>query len=160
MIDGQELRDGMRVVPTAVTVVTTASGDRVRGATIGSFASVSLDPPLICFNISRDAQLHSVLMEATNLAVHVLKNDQTDVSNFFANKDRSSEEQFSQTPHDVNVDGVPVLRDALVVFVCSITSIADAGDSSIIVAEVQSVVPSQGGKPLVFFDRGYHAVGE
>ena len=160
MIDGQDLRAGMRTVPTAVTVVTTAANGKTRGATIGSFASVSLDPPLVCFNISRDAQLHSVLAEATRLAVHVLRDDQTELSNFFANKDRSSEEQLQGTPHAFDEHGVPIIDDVLVVFCCEMISMSEAGDSSLVVARVDSVQPGTGGDPLVFYDRGYFTVGD
>ena len=158
MIDGQELRAGMRIVPTAVTVVTTASNGKTRGATIGSFASVSLDPPLVCFNISRDAQFHEVLSSATRLAVHVLCDDQEDVSNFFANKDRTSEEQLAGTPHQIDDYGVPILDDALVVFGCDVVSITDAGDSSVVLAQVEDVNVVREGNPLIFFNRSYCSV--
>ncbi|NND72036.1 MAG: flavin reductase family protein [Rhodothermales bacterium] len=160
MIDGQKLRAGMRAVPTAVTVVTTASNGRTRGATIGSFASVSLEPPLVCFNISRDAQLHEVLMDATRLVIHVLRDDQIELSNFFANKDRSSEEQLAQTPHAFDEHGVPILKDALAVFSCNLVSMSETGDSSLVVAHVDAVYSNEDGDPLVFYNRGYCRVGD
>ncbi len=158
MINGQDLRAGMRAVPTAVTVVTTASNGRTRGATIGSFCSVSLDPPLVCFNISRDAQLHEVILDATRLVVHVLRDDQSELSNFFANKERTSEEQLAGTPHVLDEHGVPVLDDALAIFSCEVESITEAGDSSLVLARVHSVKASEEGRPLVFFDRRYCGV--
>lgn len=158
MINGQDLRAGMRHVPTAVTVVTTASKGRTRGATIGSFCSVSLDPPLVCFNISKDAQFHEVVVDAERLAVHVLRDDQAHLSNFFANKDRSSEEQLADTPHLIDEHGVPVLEDALAIFRCSVKSITEAGDSVVVLAQVEHVSVSEEGRPLVFFNRGYCGV--
>lgn len=158
MINGQDLRAGMRHVPTAVTVVTTAAKGRTRGATIGSFCSVSLNPPLVCFNISRDAQFHEVIADASHLAVHVLRDDQADVSNFFANKDRTSEEQLAGAEHEIDENGVPVLADALAIFHCSIQSITEAGDSSVVLAEVEQVKVGETGRPLVFFNRGYCGV--
>ncbi|RMF51994.1 MAG: flavin reductase, partial [Bacteroidetes bacterium] len=47
LIDGEALRGAMRLVPSPVTVVTARSGEAIRGITIGSFTSVSLEPPLI-----------------------------------------------------------------------------------------------------------------
>ncbi|NNE36302.1 MAG: flavin reductase, partial [Rhodothermales bacterium] len=65
----------MRRVASPVTVVTAGRGDEARGITIGSFTSASLDPPLITFNLSRRARMHSLLPRTDRFVVHVLGDD-------------------------------------------------------------------------------------
>ena len=58
---GAALRAMLQRVASPVVVVTVTTGDETRGATIGSFASVSLDPPLVSFNVTHGTQLHAAL---------------------------------------------------------------------------------------------------
>ena len=160
MMNGQDLRSGMKLVPTAVTIVTASSNGKSRGATIGSFVSVSLEPPLVCFNIAQDAQLYGILQSAEYLAVHVLRDDQHELSNFFASPDRSNEEQFERTPHRIDENGTPILEETLVVFVCKSRSMTEAGDHSVMMAEVISIKNGKSGNPLIFYNRGYHQIGD
>jgi len=47
---------------SGVTVVTTALGDRLAGLTVSSFASLSLNPPLVLICIDHNAASHDVMM--------------------------------------------------------------------------------------------------
>ena len=71
-VDGETLRQVMRRVPSPVTVVTAASAEEVRGITIGSFTSVALEPPLVCFNVNHAAEMHNLPLAAPRYAVQVL----------------------------------------------------------------------------------------
>ncbi len=93
-MDGQVLRHVMRHVPSPVTVVTAAGAGERRGITIGSFTSVSLEPPLISLNVAREAQMHPVLAAASHFAVHVLREDQAHLARRFSLPDLTSADQF------------------------------------------------------------------
>src|SRR3954467_4218071 len=66
----------MRRVPAAVAVVTVEVEGRAAGLTVGSLASLSLEPPLVGFAIRRDAALHELLRESPELAIRVLADGQ------------------------------------------------------------------------------------
>src|SRR5690625_7287830 len=59
----------MRNLPFPVTIVTTSDGQAMRGATIGSFTSLSLTPPLISFNVIRKTGLHDIISRAVRFVV-------------------------------------------------------------------------------------------
>jgi len=149
----------MRRVPSAVTVVTVAGADEVRGITIGSFTSVSLDPPLISFNVALDAQAHDLLVGADHFAVHILADEQAHLSNHFAEKDRTSEEQFASIPHRLDASGTPILEDVLAVFFCTHYAVFPVGDHSLLVGEVVHIDQGRSRTPLVYYERRYHSVG-
>ena len=54
-IDPGDFRRVLGHFPTGVTVVTGAGDDGPAGMAIGSFASVSLDPPLVMFCPGKDS---------------------------------------------------------------------------------------------------------
>jgi flavin reductase (DIM6/NTAB) family NADH-FMN oxidoreductase RutF len=159
MTHGEQLRTAMRQVPSAVTVVTVAGADEVRGITIGSFTSVSLDPPLISFNVALDAQVHDLLIRADHFVVHILADEQAHLSNHFAEKDRTGEEQFATIPHHLGTDGTPILEGVLAVFFCTHFAVFPVGDHSLLVGEVVHIDQGHSGTPLVYFERSYHRVG-
>ncbi|SRR5690606_355961 len=158
-VDGEALRMFMRQVPSPVVVVTAASSDGPRGITIGSFASTSLRPPLISFNVSLDAQIYEALTSGGHFAVHILRDDQAALADHFATRDLTSEEQFDGVAYRIDPDGTPILLDRLGVMVCRMESVHRAGDHSIVVGEVERIDEDLEGEPLIYFDRTYRQVG-
>lgn len=158
-IDGEMLRMAMRQVPSAVTVVTVAEEDEMRGITIGSLTSVSLDPPLISFNVGYEAQSHDILVHAERFAVHVLSDEQGYLSEHFAIPDRTSEEQFGTIAYRIDPYGTPILEDVLAVFHCAHYTVYPAGDHSLLLGEVLAIEKGAEGTPLVYFNRSYRSVG-
>jgi flavin reductase (DIM6/NTAB) family NADH-FMN oxidoreductase RutF len=158
-VDANSFRRGMRHVPTVVTVLTMADDEGTAGITIGSFVSLSLDPPLICFNVQRSTSIHDRIVRAPSYVVHVLRETQSDLSNRFATPRLSEEEQFRGLNYEVETDG-PVLAGALVTFICSAESVLPGGDHSILVGRVMEVREGEPGRPVVFHQRAYWGIGQ
>lgn len=160
-IDGEALRFVMRHVPSPVTIVTVAGEKDIRGITIGSFTSTSLHPPLVSFNISREAGVYDALIACERFAVHVLTELQSHLSDHFATPELSGEEQFRDVAFEIEEDGTPILSDALAVMLCARHTVYDAGDHSIIVGRVVGLGDVDAdGLPLVYFDRAYRRIGK
>ena len=84
MTSPDELREVLRRIPTGVAVVTVdASGQRI-GLTVATLVSVSLEPPLVGFAVSRQAALHELLRGAGACAVSLLAADQQELAEHFA----------------------------------------------------------------------------
>ncbi len=156
----EALRRGMRHVPAVVTVVTLADSSGLKGITIGSFVSLSLDPPLICFNVNRSASIHDRIASAERFIVHVLREDQSNLSDSFATADLTGEEQFEDLDYETDEYGTPVLNDALVTFHCRRFAVHPGGDHSIVVGNVYRIEEGRPGRPVVYHQRAYHGVGE
>lgn len=77
---------------SGITVVTAMSDDGPVGFTCQSFASLSLDPPLVSFNPARTSTTWPLIREAGNFCINVLFVEQKDISNAFA---RSGADRFT-----------------------------------------------------------------
>ncbi len=159
-VSPDSLRAVMRRVPATVAVLTASANGRKRGMTVGSFTSVSLDPILVSFNVGKNSTMHEIVMHADTMVVHLLREDQAHYSEHFAAPDLASELQFEGINHSLLDDGTPVLSDTLAYVRCRKTAKYDAGDHSLIVAEVLEVVHQNEGEPLLYYNTHYRAIGE
>ena len=82
--DAKHFRQVLGHFPTGVTIVTGMVGDRPAGFTIGSFTSVSLDPPLVGFLPQVDSDTWEAMASGGKFCVNVLRDSQTDLCWRFA----------------------------------------------------------------------------
>lgn len=154
-IPAEAFRDALRHFPAGVTVVTIRAGEVRHGLTVSSFASVSVDPPLVTAMIDH-GHFAQTLLERPGavFAVNVLAEEQRELSERFAWGPDA--ERFALGRWTTAVTGAPVLANALAWLDCSIHSRLDAGTHTLWVGRVEaSGVPRPGGPPLVYWNRGY-----
>lgn len=160
-VDGDMLRAVMRRVASPVTVVTASANGEARGATIGSFTSVSLDPPLVSFNVQKDSSFYATLSEAEVFAIHLLTDGQAELANHFALPDLTSEAQFRDVPHvQIEPGQPPILHDSFGILYCLRYAVHDAGDHALFLGRVERVIEAEGTGPLLYYARSYRAVGD
>jgi len=150
----RELRNALGTFATGVMVVTAvdASG-KPYGMTANSFASVSLDPPLVLWNVGRDAWCYSDFCAAKHFAIHVLTENQQHVAEHFAKKnvDKFGAISWHSGPH-----GVPKFDEFMTCFLCRAERLVEGGDHSIIIAKVDSYDLRPQSQPLLFYRGEYH----
>ena len=135
-VDGTTLRRVMRRVPSPVVVVTASGAGKTRGITIGSMASVALEPPLLSFNVNRSARMHEVMAAAEHFAVNVVTGEQVMLCRRFARPDLTGEEQFATVPHRTDEHDAPLLDDVAAILRCRPHARFEAGDHTVFVGEV------------------------
>ncbi|GAA3040164.1 flavin reductase family protein [Streptosporangium longisporum] len=148
------LRDALGQFATGVAVVTAATGrgDRL-GVTVNSFTSVSLDPPLVLWCLSRRAPSAPAFAEAGRFAVNVLAAGQEHLSRRFATP---LPDKFAGVETVLTPGGVPVLAGTLAHFACRTVTTYEGGDHLIFVGEVEHFRGAPG-EPLVFHSGSYGA---
>lgn len=144
------LRGFFRSYASGVTIVTLASPTGPVGFTASSLASVSLDPPLVSFNVSRTSSSWAALEEAEHVGVHLLGQDDRAVARLFAT---SGADRFATTPWRTAYAGVPVLPATAGWLVCRVVDRLEAGDSTLVLARVEAAAqPRPRDEPLVWAD--------
>ena len=154
------LKKVMCQLPFPVAIATTAVGKEKRGITIGSFTSLSMQPPLISFNIDKEAQFHDLLSRTTHYAVHLPKPEESPLCNHFATSGLTPEEQFNSVEHYRNSYGNPVLKNISTVIQCRAYEQFEAGDHTIVVGEVLDVDQQSGESIVLYYNRSYRTVGD
>jgi 3-hydroxy-9,10-secoandrosta-1,3,5(10)-triene-9,17-dione monooxygenase reductase component len=125
------------------------------GLAIGSFASLSLDPPQVLFCPAKTSGSWPRIREAGAFCVNILADDQEDVSRVFASK---GTDKFAEIGWRRSGNGSPLLDGVLAYIDCEIGSVHDGGDHEIVVGRVQDLEVRHEGGPLIFFRGGYGRV--
>lgn len=139
--------------PTGVCVITASPPDLPQvGMVVGSFTSVSLDPPLVAFLPDRSSTTWPKIQSAGKFCVNILGAEQESLCRHFAAK---SPEKFQNIPCRMSTLGAPILNDSVAWLDCEIDSVNEAGDHYIVVGRVHDLHIESGGLPLLFFQGGY-----
>lgn len=150
--DTREFRTALSSFSTGVTIVTaiTADGEKV-GMTASSFNSVSTDPPLILWSVTKTALSAQAFRDAKHFAVHVLASDQIDLSNKFA---KSGTDKFADVDYTQGANSIPIIKGCAARFDCAAWAVHEGGDHWVIIGEVQSI-DHENKEGLVFSDGSY-----
>ena len=151
-VSPDEFRSVLGRFPSGVTVVTAKAADGSdQGMTVSAFCSVSLEPPLVLICIEKTASVYDVLTSAPGFVVNILSARQEQIARRFSivDLDRFEGVGFSRTQN-----GIAVLDDVLGIIECRKSALHDAGDHTIIVAEVEAT-RAENGSPLMYYRGGY-----
>ena len=144
--NSRDLRDAFGRFATGVTIVTAQGRDGCVAMTANSFASVSMQPPLVLWSPGRASSRYPVFVGAEHYAIHVLGAEQESLA-FAVARDQAA---LPADKLSLNENGVPVLSNCLARFDCVRHAVHEAGDHAIIVGEVLRAEMRQG-DPLAFF---------
>ena len=150
----RHFREVLGQYPTGVVVVTAldAAGEPV-GMTVGSFTSVSLEPPLVAFLPSKtSSSWASLRATGDRFCINVLRADQEDLCRAVAMR---KSDKFAGFGWRRSPGGSPVLDDAVVWIDCVTEQVHDGGDHDIVVGRVVDLDFGSPGQPLLFFRGGY-----
>lgn len=154
-----EFRSALGLFPTGVVVVTatTDQGEDL-GATVSSFNSVSLDPPLVLWSVAKSSHAYDKWKRAQGFAVNILASDQQHLSQQFA---APLADKWRNVPKSrgINIDA-PLISDALATLECRTYRQVEAGDHLVILGLVEalSTLRDTGRNALLFFRGEYSAV--
>lgn len=145
-LDPTSLRRALGAYPTGVTIVTAMTGRGPLGMTVNSFASVSLDPPLVLWSPARKSARFEAFEKAAFFAVNVLAEDQSPLADAFA---KEGLEPFERVPFASGLGDIPLLEGTAASFECRQAAGYDGGDHLIIVGQVERFARHDK-QPLVF----------
>lgn len=139
--------------PTGVCVVTAAEPDgRRAGFVVGSFTSVSLDPPLVAFLPDKRSTSWPRIRSVGRFCVNILSAEQEDVCRKFAGRD---EDKFAGIACREAESGSPIIEGAVAWIECDLDTVHEAGDHYIALGRVRRMEVQSSSLPLLFFRGGY-----
>jgi flavin reductase (DIM6/NTAB) family NADH-FMN oxidoreductase RutF len=150
-VESQKFRDALRKFASGTTIVTVAQNGKPHGMTASSFASASLDPPLVVVLLDVASRTRKILAATSRFAVNILGEDQEWMARAFA---EPGEKPFDKLSHRPGLEGVPLIDGAIAWLECSVKDMTNAGDHDIFVGEVLTAESTEL-PPLIHYDRAY-----
>jgi flavin reductase (DIM6/NTAB) family NADH-FMN oxidoreductase RutF len=152
-----QFKAGFRRYPTGVAIVATATETEPVGATVSSVASVSANPPMLSFSVSRSGRSGPALTGSDRVAVHVLTESQADIAAAFA--DRTAPRFTLAQGWTLPLDEPPILDDAAASFYGRVVRVVPAGEAWLVLLEIDTVSLDETAEPLLHHDRHYWSLG-
>jgi flavin reductase (DIM6/NTAB) family NADH-FMN oxidoreductase RutF/2-polyprenyl-6-methoxyphenol hydroxylase-like FAD-dependent oxidoreductase len=151
--DRRKFRRALGQFATGVAIVSTRGRNATPvGLTVNSFTSISLDPPLVLWSLSRNSPSYQDFASATHFAISVLAADQHHLSRRFSTP---VPDKFAGVEYADGLAGCPLLRGCIAHFVCRRLREFDGGDHVIFLGEVEDYEWREG-EPLIFHSGRYH----
>ena len=152
-IDSREFRNALGQFATGVCVITAhPEGWQPFGVTVNSFASVSLDPPLVLWSLQNDSDLFAAFEAADGYTVNILRADQQMLADQYAKR---GDHHLDPAHHVTGAGGLPVMPNSLVSLECDIDARHHSGDHVILVGQVRAMTQRESGQPLLFCAGSY-----
>jgi flavin reductase (DIM6/NTAB) family NADH-FMN oxidoreductase RutF len=151
-IDPRDFRNALGTYATGVTIITALGADgKPYGLTCNSFASVSLNPPLVLWSLGLYSSSLSVFQNANHFVINVLGTSQQALANKFA---KSSEDKFAGVEWTPGLGNAPLLADSVATFQCRAANRYYGGDHVIFLGAVEAYSYNRE-EPLLFARGGY-----
>ncbi|MEU1598942.1 flavin reductase [Streptomyces sp. NPDC005708] len=152
-VDPRWFRQVLGTYPTGVCVISAIHPDGAPvGMAVGSFTSVSLDPPLVAFLPDHSSTSWPKIRAAGRFCVNILGADQEHVCRAFASK---APNKFAGLGWRPGPSGLPVLDGVVAWIECDLDAVHTAGDHDIVIGRVTQMSLGNPTMPLVFFEGGY-----
>ncbi len=150
-LDSQRYREFFGQLPTGVTAIVAQGPGGPVGLIVGTFSSVSLDPPLVSFMVTRNSRSWIAVRAEGRFTANILASDQRSLSQKISGW---SPDKFRNVAFEDGED--PVIQGCLAWAVCTVEREVEAGDHTIILATPHDLTVSRATRPLIFFQRAYH----
>ena len=140
--------------PTGVVIVAATDDDEGTpvGMSVGSFTSVSLDPPLVAFLPARSSTSWPRIAPANRFCINVLAGEQEALCRAFA---VSGADKFKDVTWRPSPLGNPIIEGSLAWIDCELERVDPAGDHYIVIGRVHELEVENPSAPLIFFQGGY-----
>jgi flavin reductase (DIM6/NTAB) family NADH-FMN oxidoreductase RutF len=157
-IDPARFRQVLGSYPTGVCIVTAIDSEGTpAGLVVGTFTSVSLDPPLVGFLPEKNSSSWPKIEQAGHFCVNVLASDQQQICRQMAGKGPA---KFAGVDYALSANRLPVIADAIACIECRIHSVNEAGDHWFVLGEVLSMEASRDEDPMLFHRGRYGGFAE
>ena len=137
-VETDGFRRSLAEFATGVTVIATSVDGERFGLTSNSFASVSLEPPLVLWSIRRESKSFAAFAACSHFAVNILAEDQIELSQRFA---RSGPDKFRDLDCHAGEGGAPLFAGVAASFECVCSQTYEGGDHLVLIGEVVALQP-------------------
>lgn len=157
-IDPAIFRQVLGSYPTGVCAITALDPDgSPAGMVVGTFTSVSLDPPLVGFLPDKKSSSWPVIEAAGRFCVNVLGSDQQHVCRQVAAK---GADKFAGLEVEISDHNLPVIAGSIARIECTIHSVTEAGDHWFVLGNVLSLESTRDDDPMLFHRGRYGGFSE
>ena len=139
--------------------VSCADEDEVNIFTANWLTQVSFDPPLLAVSVENASKSLPMILRSRKFLVNVLRSGGRELAGKLGKSALQHPDKLAGVGYDIGVNGCPVLHEALAWVACGVRHTVEAGDSTLIVADIVDVGMLAEGQALTMAEAGFRHAG-
>jgi flavin reductase (DIM6/NTAB) family NADH-FMN oxidoreductase RutF len=153
-VDEQTFKDILSCWTTGITVITVSSNNDWQAFTANSFASVGMDPPMICMNVANRIDSRHYIAREGHFAINILTENQLELGKRFAGFfDDELINRFDGLKCDTTTYGDPLLPDSMAWLSCTVEHMINLGENTMFIGRVVDGGGTNDNTPLLYHNR-------
>ena len=136
---------------TGLTVVSINANKGFIGKTVNSFASLSLNPPLVLFSLDKKSTSLQLYKKANHIGINILSNKQKDLCEYFAN----NKPKWDNVKFFLTRNNIPMIKNSVANIDCEKVKMISQGDHLIFICKVNEIKINKNKEPLIYLNSKY-----
>ncbi len=149
----------LRKIPYGLYVIGVKDGESHHAFTGSWFSQCSMKPPRVMLGVRHGTHSLELLKQGRVFSVNWLSKEDKKILEQFFKPTPSSGNRFGDLTYQLKNTGTPILDKALAFLECEVVRIYEAGDHSVVIAEVVNAEERNSNPPLVMGDTPWHYGG-
>ena len=149
----------LRTLTYGLYAVSCANEGEVNIFTANWLTQVSFDPPLLALSVENISKSLPMILRSRKCTVNVLRSGDRELAGKLGKSALQHPDKLVNISFHPGLNGCPILDDALAWVACEVRNIVEAGDSTVIIAEVIDVGLLAEGLPLTMAEAGFRHAG-
>jgi flavin reductase (DIM6/NTAB) family NADH-FMN oxidoreductase RutF len=159
MLDPQLKKQVLRTFTYGLYAVSCANEGEVNAFTANWLTQVSFEPPLVAVSIENTTRSLPMILRSRKFIINVYREGDRELAGQLGKSALKHPEKLAGVAYTPGPGGAPILRDALAWVACEVRHTVEAGDSTLVVAEVVEVGMQDEGQPLTMKAAGFRHAG-
>ncbi len=149
----------LRTFTYGLYAISCADGGEVNIFTANWLTQVSFEPPLLALSVENDSKSLPMILRSRIFTVNVLRSGQRDLAGKLGKSAIYHPDKLAGIAFELGANGCPILNEALAWVACEVKHTIEAGDSTLLLAEVVDTRLLGDGQPLTMAEAGYRHAG-
>lgn len=158
-MDPQIKKQALRTFTYGLYAVSCADAGEVNAFTANWLSQVSFDPPLVAVSIENDSKSLPMIQRSRAFLINVLRSGDRELAGQLGKSALKQPDKLKNVAYTPGPGGAPILEDALAWVACEVKHTIEAGDSTLVVAEVVDTGVLGEGQPLTMNEAGFRHAG-
>jgi flavin reductase (DIM6/NTAB) family NADH-FMN oxidoreductase RutF len=158
-MDPQIKKQVLRTFTYGLYAVSCANEGEVNAFTANWLSQVSFDPPLVAVSIENNTKSLPMILRSRAFIINVLRSGDRELAGQLGKSALKQPDKLSSVEYTPGPGGSPILRNALGWVACEVKHTIEAGDSTLVIAEVVEVGMQGEGQPLTMNEAGFRHAG-
>ena len=158
-MDEAAKKEALRLFSYGLYAITTGDDQQRNAFTANWVTQVSFDPPLVMLSIENDSVSLPIIRRTGLFAVNVYASDQRELAGLLGKSYSKHPEKVDSVKFGSGETGCPVLVEGLAYVECRVQGEMLAGDSTLLLAQVEGATVLRRAEPLTMLAAGFKHAG-